>query len=62
MSERAEYGRGFWDFCSEHPVAMVLAVLCISWGAYGVAQAVSGHYLPDDGFWTTRVKAQYGCQ
>jgi hypothetical protein len=50
--------KGFWDFCCEHPVAVVVAVLLITWGAGDVARAVSGNYPPDDGFW----KYHAGCK
>ena len=43
--------KGFWDFCCEHPVALVLSLLVILWGLECITQSVTGHYPPDDGFW-----------
>ena len=46
--------KGFWDFCCEHPIAVITIVVVLGASAGDVASAITGHYEHyKDGFWSS---------
>jgi hypothetical protein len=50
MSENPRARMGFWDFCHQHPIAMVFAIIFLACGLESAASAITGHWN-DDTFW-----------